>query len=195
MNPLLESELDHRNHNLPGEREISLGPGTILGIFFALAVVCACFFGFGYSVGRRSAQLATPPPVVTSPASPSAPKPAAGSAGVPLPSVESNITPAAAAPSSNGALPSDAVIAGDKPVTTASAAGAGSFIVQVAAVSTQQIADIEVTALRKDGYDVVVRHEPQDTLFHVQLGPFADKKEAEAMRQRVLADGFNAIVK
>jgi DedD protein len=192
MNPLLESELDHRNHNLPSEREISLGPGTILGIFFALAVVCACFFGFGYSLGRRSAQLATPPPVIKSPAtSPSAAKPAAGSASVPLPAVEPNITPAAPAPS-HGALPSDGIIVGDKP---AAPAAAGSFIVQVAAVSTQQIADIEVAALRKDGYDVVVRHEPQDALFHVQLGPFADKKDAEAMRQRILADGFNAIVK
>jgi DedD protein len=200
MNPLLESELDHRGHNLPNEREISLGPGTILGIFFALAVVCACFFGFGYSLGRRSAQLATPPPAVRSPAtSASAAKPAAGSVGVPLPSVEPNITPAAPAPSSHGVLPSDAIIAGDKPAAPASSAAspvaAGSFIVQVAAVSTQQIADIEVAALRKDGYDVVVRHEPQDTLFHVQIGPFADKKDAEAMRQRILADGFNAIVK
>ena len=66
---------------------------------------------------------------------------------------------------------------------------------QVAAVSSQDIADIEVAALKKDGYAVVVRHEPQDKLLHVQIGPFADKKEAEAMRQRVQADGFNAIVK
>jgi len=68
-------------------------------------------------------------------------------------------------------------------------------MVQVAAVSSQDVADIEVSALKKDGYAVLVRHEPQDKLLHVQIGPFADKKEAEAMRQRVIADGFNAIVK
>ena len=50
-------------------------------------------------------------------------------------------------------------------------------------------------ALKKDGYAVVVRHEPQDKLLHVQIGPFTDRKDAEAMRARVLADGFNAIVK
>jgi cell division septation protein DedD len=50
-------------------------------------------------------------------------------------------------------------------------------------------------ALKKDGYAIVVRHEPQDQLLHIQIGPFATRKDAEAMRQRVLADGFNAIVK
>jgi hypothetical protein len=48
------------------EREISLGTPTILGIFFALALVCACIFGLGYSMGRKSAQnsssLAPAPP-------------------------------------------------------------------------------------------------------------------------------------
>jgi DedD protein len=42
------------------DREISLGTTTILGIFFVLALLCAVFFGFGYSLGRRSA-----PPVVS----------------------------------------------------------------------------------------------------------------------------------
>ena len=45
------------------EREISLGLPAILGIFFALALVCACFFGFGYTMGRKLAQAA---PVDTS---------------------------------------------------------------------------------------------------------------------------------
>ena len=40
------------------EREISLGAPAILGIFFALALLCACFFGFGYTMGRKSAQAA-----------------------------------------------------------------------------------------------------------------------------------------
>ena len=38
------------------DREISLSTTTILGIFFALALLCAVFFGFGYSMGRKSAQ-------------------------------------------------------------------------------------------------------------------------------------------
>jgi cell division septation protein DedD len=49
--------------------------------------------------------------------------------------------------------------------------------------------------LKKHGYSVTIRQEPQDKLLHVQVGPFANKKDAEAMRQRLLADGYNAIVK
>ena len=71
----------------------------------------------------------------------------------------------------------------------------GNFVVQVAAVSSQDVANILLSTLQKKGYAVTARHEPQDQLLHIQIGPFPDRKDAEAMRQRVLADGFNAIVK
>jgi cell division septation protein DedD len=191
MNHLLEPEVERETAGYSNDREISLGPGTILGIFFVLALVCACFFGFGYSVGRRSAQSAAVQPVAIPTASriPAANKPAAGSAP-PAPILTETETPTA---------PADALA--EKPSPTpapspaAPAAIPGNFMVQVAAVSSQDIADIEVAALKKDGYAVVVRHEPQDKLLHVQIGPFADKNAAEAMRKRVQADGFNAIVK
>ena len=38
------------------DREFTLSTGTVLGIFFALALVCAVFFGFGYTMGRKSGQ-------------------------------------------------------------------------------------------------------------------------------------------
>jgi cell division septation protein DedD len=68
-------------------------------------------------------------------------------------------------------------------------------MVQIAAVSSQEIADIELAALKKYGFDVVVRHEPQDQLLHIQVGPYATRKDAQAMQAIVLAHGFNAIVK
>ena len=68
-------------------------------------------------------------------------------------------------------------------------------MVQIAAVSSQEIADIELAALKKFGYQVVIRHEPTDQLLHIQIGPFATRKDAEAMRANVQAHGFNAIVK
>ena len=57
MNTRYETEHDLHDLHESGEqdREISLGTTTILGIFFALALLCALFFGFGYSMGRRSA--------------------------------------------------------------------------------------------------------------------------------------------
>jgi cell division septation protein DedD len=110
--------------------------------------------------------------------------------------------------SSSKATPADGTIAGEKATPAAPQAANGnqqpsagntqdapSFMVQIAAVSTQEIADMEVAALKKDGYNVVIRHEPQDQLLHIQVGPFANRKDAEAMRLNVLAHGFNAIVK
>jgi cell division septation protein DedD len=72
----------------------------------------------------------------------------------------------------------------------------GSSVVQVAAMSHQEDADVVAVDLNRRGYTVAVRHEPQDKLFHVQIGPFANKKEADSMRQRLQTDGYNnAIVK
>ena len=213
MNRLREAEDEQA---LETDREISLGMPTILGIFFAVALVCACFFGFGYSLGRKSIPSAPVAVEAASGLGSGAAKPAAGSpAAAPASAPDANPNaPAADLPPSavivpNGPAtppaaktpPADGLIAGDKIPPAASQPAtsnqqlAPSFMVQVAAVSSQDVADIELAALKKDGYAVVVRHEPQDQLLHIQIGPFATRKDAEAMRQRVLADGFNAIVK
>jgi cell division septation protein DedD len=67
-------------------------------------------------------------------------------------------------------------------------------MVQIAAVSHQEDAQVLVSALRKRGYAVTVRRLPSDSLLHVQVGPFANHNEAYAMRQKLLSDGYNAIV-
>ena len=200
------------------DREISLGTPTILGIFFVLALVCALFFGFGYAMGHKSS-----PPVVAatdpvSGVSVSAPKPAAGSlagqspirpaqstvSASPAPSVPAQtatVSLAPAAPPKNAVNPSDSMIVGDKHPTanpqpaTINLQPTTVYVVQVAAVSSQDVADILVSSLQKKGYTVAIHHEPQDKLLHVQIGPFPDRKDADTMRARVLSDGFNAIVK
>ncbi len=72
---------------------------------------------------------------------------------------------------------------------------AGTFMVQVAAVSVEQDAEILVAALQKHGYTAVVRHAPSDALLHVQIGPFPSRIAANDMRSRLLADGYNAVIK
>lgn len=71
----------------------------------------------------------------------------------------------------------------------------GQPMVQIAAVSRAQDADVLVAALRQRGYGVVVRSEPQDHLLHVQVGPFANRMQAAEIRQKLLSDGYNAIIK
>jgi pilus assembly protein CpaC len=68
-------------------------------------------------------------------------------------------------------------------------------MVEVMALSHESDAEVMVAALSRHGYSVAVRHEPQDSLLHLDLGPFADQKDAETMRQRLLADGYNATIK
>jgi DedD protein len=68
-------------------------------------------------------------------------------------------------------------------------------MVQIAAISRQEDADVLVAALKKHGYNAVVRDDPKDNLLHVQVGPFATRDEARAMRAKLMADGYNAILK
>lgn len=228
----VENDLDF-NDTREQDREISLGTTTILGIFLVLALLCAVFFGFGYSLGRRSAH---PTPVadetVTAPSENAAAKPAPGSlanqaAAVSLKptadSAQSSMpasdasdapdvatdrgpqipapTPVKATPTSAQPAPHTEAIAKPSPKAAvvvpaiAAAPSVGAVLVQIAAVSHQEDADVLVTALKRRSYNVTVRHEPQDKLLHVQIGPFATKKEADAMRQHLQTDGYNAIVK
>ncbi|SRR6266568_1741240 len=68
------------------------------------------------------------------------------------------------------------------------------IMVQVAAVSRVEDAEVLVNALRKRGYSATVRREVSDSMLHVQTGPFANRNDANAMRQKLLSDGYNAIL-
>jgi cell division septation protein DedD len=82
-----------------------------------------------------------------------------------------------------------------QPPTDALPTATGQAMVQIAAVSRPQDADVLVAALRQRGYGVVVRSDPQDHLLHVQVGPFANRMQAAEIKQKLLSDGYNAIIK
>ncbi len=69
------------------------------------------------------------------------------------------------------------------------------IMVQIAAISRQEDAEVLAGALRKHGFNPSVRPGTTDKLFHVQVGPFTDKTQAESIKQHLLADGYNAIMK
>ena len=79
--------------------------------------------------------------------------------------------------------------------TVAATVPPSSFMVQIAAVRLQEDATVLVNALERRGYHVVVRNEPTDALLHVQVGPFSSRIDAYNMRAKLLADGYNAVVK
>ncbi|WP_263383784.1 SPOR domain-containing protein [Granulicella arctica] len=197
------------------EREISLGTATILGIFLALALVCAAFFGFGYSLGRHSIQAAAPiapevkadaapEPKPDSPFShfkqstPPAPKPVTdpdtetpeGPVADTTPSPRSKPTETTAHPVAFPSPTPSAVNPVNPPV-----AAAGQFVVQISAPSRQGDADALLAALSRKGYKAYIRKEPQDSFFHVQVGPYATKPEAQAIAKRLDSDGYKPFIK
>jgi cell division septation protein DedD len=89
------------------------------------------------------------------------------------------------------------------PVATGSTAAAdpaappslNSYFVQVAAVSKAEDAEALVDALKKKQYPAFSTSTPTDKLIHVQVGPYADIKDAELMRGKLVSDGYNPILK
>jgi cell division septation protein DedD len=180
--------------------EISLGTGRLLGLFFAFVVVCGVFFGLGYTLGRSVGPAAVTAEAA-SPAPANAAKPKANGAS----------EEPANAPSTSDLTFYKTVEQKDAnpqlvpaPASTPAPAGApgpdsphaSAYIVQVAAVSKKEDAEALAGVLRKKNYPVfLASNAPGDSLFRVQVGPFNDIKEAEAMRGKLAGDGYTPIVK
>jgi DedD protein len=216
-----ETELERAEAQ--SETELTLGSTTLLLIVFGLALLCGLCFGLGYAVGHRglqpqpaslpspdvSASLeanngrpkpsadAEPAPAITSTdtddqsSSPS-PVPAPGEQSpdsAPSATESGEVKPALHAVMTNSGtgLPAASAVARALP-------SQGSIMVQIAAVSQPEDAEVLMSALRKRGYAVGARREPLDGLIHVRIGPFQSSDEAEKSRQKLLSDGYNAIV-
>jgi len=222
-------EQDQFSEEEEPSNDLVLGAPALLGIFFALALICAVFFGFGYTLGRKSAQPATAPETAdTTPAASNSnfsnfkPSPASP-ASQPKKQVDSEAnTAAVVAPSKPPAAPMPAPVPKPNsgtpmtpsPIHTAAAVertpaapvpvlsqggnlvvGGQSIMVQIAAVSHPEDASVLTAALKRHGYSVSNHTDTGDKLIHVQIGPFGNKRDAEAMRQRLQGDGYNAILK
>ena len=188
----------------PQDTEITLGTGRLLGLFFGLVVVCAIFFGLGFSLGRNSAKTGAitmeETPAATAPAqSNSAAKTMAGTpertAPAPIEQPTSDSAGTANQTPPVVTSPGSPTPASATPAPEMAKTGSGGYSVQVAAVSKQEDADALVDALKKKAYPVFVASASTDKLFHVQVGPFGDIKDAEAMKAKLTGDGYNPIVK
>jgi len=219
-----EEEEEEISHPDPQEdRELTISVTTLLAIFFGLVLICGLFFGLGYSFGRRASSDANASQASALPANnvqtatgqpkPSAAAPNPVSAVAPTDAETPNTSVSeqpATAPQDDSAQTKaessalEATTAG--PVAPApqlvkasaapqSSAASTGIMVQIAAIANPADADVLVRALQKRGYSVTTRHLPADALIHVQVGPFANKADAVAMRQKLLGDGYNAILK
>ena len=189
------------------DTEITLGVGKLLGLFLSLVVLCALSMGTGYWMGRNSVKQISGGPLPNAPApapavasnKPGAAQPlAAKDNATPNPSdltffqavQEKDAHPQLAPQSSASAAPAAAASNSEPSHTTLG----GGYLVQIAAVRYEEDAKLLSETLRKQQYPVVVT-QPGDSLFHVQVGPYADLKEAEAIRTRLVSAGYNPFVK
>jgi DedD protein len=192
------------------DTEITLGTARLLSLFFGLVIVCAVFFALGYTLGRKSdVGTASAAGTLPLPGASSAAKPA-GSATAPMTfykNVEQKdanpqLTPAPDATSpavqAAGTSASSTNQAQSQPANPPDPIGTvptAGYFVQVAAVTKQEDADSLVDALKKKEYPAFSSNSAVDKYFRVQVGPFADIKDAESMRSRLINDGYNPILK
>jgi cell division septation protein DedD len=203
------------------DTEITLGTAKLLGLFFGLVIICAVFFALGYTLGRKSdsglAAAGTAAPLATASNNP---KPTGSPSPQPPPpmtfykAVEQKDANPQLAPAPADASSASPAAAGQTPTSSLSAPSSGTqgqtanspdpmgvvptagYFVQVAAVSKQDDAEALVDALKKKQYPAfVATNSTADKLFRVQVGPFADLKDAESMRSRLINDGYNPILK
>jgi len=179
------------------DTEITLGTGKMLTLFFGLVALCAVFFAVGFSLGKQAALKPSaeemPQPATAAVAtlrqtavktSIPAPNPSNGDKAADPAATDSTNLAENSAPPANTSAPDP----NTPPVLNG-------YYVQVAAVSKQEDADALVDALKKKDYPAFSANAPSDKLFHVQCGPYADIKEAEGLRAKLISDGYNPILK
>ncbi|HEX8815528.1 MAG TPA: SPOR domain-containing protein [Terriglobales bacterium] len=180
------------------DTEITLDVFKLLALFFGLVALCGVFFGLGYAWGAKSAKanaVDSTPVAASNVQRPSAGKihdneSDSGSATKSKPEK----TQVASKEPSGDSPETERPAEGNTPAQPAATPG-GTYFVQVAAVSKQEDADALVDALKRKQYPAMISGGSSDKLFHVQLGPYGDIKDAEAMRIRLVTDGYNPILK
>ncbi len=188
----------------PQDTEITLGTGKMLALFFGLVALCAVFFGMGFSLGRSSVRIMSSDLPAASPATSATLRPSAVKSTSTTPPADmtfykavkskddnsQSVPPESSTPAPEAA-PAPAPAASD-PIA---APPLNAYFVQVAAVSKAEDAEALVDALKKKQYPAFSTNTPTDKLIHVQVGPYADIKDAETMRAKLVSDGYNPIVK
>jgi DedD protein len=182
------------------DTELTLGPMLLLGLFFGLLLLCGLCFGLGYTIGSHNIRGAA---AVSQQSGSEASLQAAGSFAKPSATSQATSQPQSVAvnqPEPEGTDATDGQQSESESVPGVNAAqpaaptAASGLMVQIAVVARQEDADVLVGALRRRGFAAGVRREAADGQFHVRIGPFSNRNDAYATRQKLLGDGYNAVV-
>ena len=182
------------------DTEITLGTGKMLALFFGLVILCAIFFGMGFTMGKssvRSAPELLPSPSTSSPRTPAASRNTAAPSSAPESHATEQSQPATPAGSGTASASNQSAASSvpDQPAASIPGQQSQAYYVQVAAVSKQEDAEALVESLKGRQYSAFIASPGSDKLFHVQVGPFSDVKQAEDTRAKLVSDGYNPILK
>jgi cell division septation protein DedD len=180
--------------------ELTLSPTVLLVLFFVLVLLCGLCFGVGYTMGSRGVQGAQQQGAgAASQAAGSHSKPSAVPQKTPdVQSIVDDLPVTSSGAGADAPHEGQANLAGadatEPLIKPAQPDAASTLMIQVATVTRQEDADILISALSKRGYTATARHDPADNKLHVQIGPFSNRNDANAMSKKLLHDGYNAIM-
>ena len=182
-------------NKVEGEFEVLLGNRQLLSIFFIVVILLAVFFTMGYVLGRGSSvgfarvPTASNPPAEKSrpsgfadlPAEPPAAKPGKRPAESPI--TQPQQRPPAAEPARTAPTPASLPKGISNPA-------AGQVFLQATAAKRPD-AELVASVLKKKGFPVVLAPGPNESVFRVLVGPFADSGALAKMRAELDRAGFN----
>src|SRR5258708_8011223 len=134
------NQMSDNNNN--EDTEVTLGTGKMLGLFFGLVILCAIFFGMGYSMGKNAVKSTTellPSPGTSSGTHSIAGKPS--STPAPAPETQEVVQQQSVPPAYSTSTAPASTTPQSAPATTAPSAPEVGYFVQVAAVSNQEDAE------------------------------------------------------
>lgn len=173
---------------------------AVLAIFYGVCLASAALAGWGYSLsmssspraqadgafadGSRIGQSPAPAPAVSKSAGHVSRL--AERRAVPAPTIAKTAVPVRKIQIASGAA---------APHAAASTSQQTRYMVQVASVRNLRNAQVLTSQLRNMGFDAKIHRGRHDPYLHVQIGPFANIDQAQAMRRRVAARGYRAVLK
>ncbi len=201
MRGVFDQDLDQKQDSPPTgrrrDRELTLGPMLLLGIFFGLLLLCGLCFGVGYTLGNRSSQAAAqatqPPGTPAQPQTANAQsKPTASAPGVSQPRADAN---SAALLAVSSALPDATGNPGSNPgSTTASTTHTTQPTVKPALPELQTPTSGQPAAMNSATAVNATQIPPAPALM-VQIATVSHQEDAEALVGALRKRGYAVTVR
>lgn len=184
-----------------GHYEVVLEDRHLLGVFFAVVLLCAVFFTLGFVLGRsqsKSVRSATPPAEAKQTQAEATPPGTAAQDLSFYDRVEEKRAPAEKLPARSEPAPPARTSPPSPPPAAPSRTAAKpepTLYLQVAAFGQEPEAKRLVEELLQMGFPARLLPPREDHFYRVQVGPFSSEELALAAQRRLETQGFRPILR